>query len=608
MPDDARRAGAADVAAQPSAPVSPMADLPSGAAFGTLVHAVLEDVDLAAPDLRRELIARRAADVGSPSGSSASTATRWPTRCCRRCRRRSVRWPAAAGCADLDAARPARRARFRAAAGRRRRPGGETAASGRLGRAAAHATCPRTTRSRATPRPARYPRWPRSRCAGYLTGSIDAVLRVRGAGGAARYLVVDYKTNWLASAGAEPLTALHYRPEALAAAMLRRALSAAGAAVPRRAAPLPALAAARLRPGARTSAACSTCSCAACAGRTPRWSTACRAGCSAGARRPALVDGPVRPARRRCAVTASRPCPRSTVSTCGWPAVPPGLLGQFNAAGRAGVRPTSTWRRGCGALGGEADERVLLAAALAVRAVRHGSVCVDLAEARQPPPPSTTSPARRSPALPWPEPAAWVAAVRASPLVARGPDSDRRTGRCAWSTGLLYLDRYWRQEEHDPPRARRRGRGAAPRPTRPGCADADACDRLFADASARPAAARRGRGRAPSVTVLAGGPGTGKTTTVAQAARRAPGPAAAAACGSRWPHPPARPPPGCRRPPTPRPTSSTNGPHAARDAQGLDPAPAARLPDPVPGRGSGTTATTGCRTTSSSSTRPRWCR
>jgi exodeoxyribonuclease V beta subunit len=48
---------------------------------------------------------------------------------------------------------------------------------------------------------------------GYLTGSVDVVLRVDG-----RYLVVDYKTNWLGTQDTE-LTAYHYRPEALAAAM-----------------------------------------------------------------------------------------------------------------------------------------------------------------------------------------------------------------------------------------------------------------------------------------------------------------------------------------------------------------------------------------------------
>ena len=49
---------------------------------------------------------------------------------------------------------------------------------------------------------------------GYLTGSIDAVLRVGG-----RYLVVDYKTNRLGAVD-EPLTAWHYRATAMAAAML----------------------------------------------------------------------------------------------------------------------------------------------------------------------------------------------------------------------------------------------------------------------------------------------------------------------------------------------------------------------------------------------------
>jgi exodeoxyribonuclease V beta subunit len=53
---------------------------------------------------------------------------------------------------------------------------------------------------------------------GYLTGSIDAVLRVRDASGP-RYLVVDYKTNRLGGQD-EPLTAWHYRPAAMEAAMV----------------------------------------------------------------------------------------------------------------------------------------------------------------------------------------------------------------------------------------------------------------------------------------------------------------------------------------------------------------------------------------------------
>jgi exodeoxyribonuclease V beta subunit len=52
---------------------------------------------------------------------------------------------------------------------------------------------------------------------GYLTGSIDVVLRI-GDAGAHRYLVVDYKTNRLHPVGTEP-TLWHYRAEAMAEAM-----------------------------------------------------------------------------------------------------------------------------------------------------------------------------------------------------------------------------------------------------------------------------------------------------------------------------------------------------------------------------------------------------
>ena len=48
---------------------------------------------------------------------------------------------------------------------------------------------------------------------GYLTGSVDVVMRHEG-----RYVVVDYKTNWLGTAD-EPLTTDHYGPMALHEAM-----------------------------------------------------------------------------------------------------------------------------------------------------------------------------------------------------------------------------------------------------------------------------------------------------------------------------------------------------------------------------------------------------
>jgi len=55
---------------------------------------------------------------------------------------------------------------------------------------------------------------------GYLTGSIDLVLRVDVDGAQPRFAIVDYKTNWLAGPD-EPLSAWHYRPAALAAEMQR---------------------------------------------------------------------------------------------------------------------------------------------------------------------------------------------------------------------------------------------------------------------------------------------------------------------------------------------------------------------------------------------------
>jgi exodeoxyribonuclease V beta subunit len=54
---------------------------------------------------------------------------------------------------------------------------------------------------------------------GYLTGSLDLVFRVRE-GGRQRYLVADYKTNWIGGAD-EELTMWHYRPAALDAEMQR---------------------------------------------------------------------------------------------------------------------------------------------------------------------------------------------------------------------------------------------------------------------------------------------------------------------------------------------------------------------------------------------------
>jgi len=143
----------------------------------------------------------------------------------------------------------------------------------------------------------------------------------------------------------------------------------------------------------------------------------------------------------------------------------------------------------------ESDPSVALAVACAVRALRAGSVCVDLR--------SVAGQIGR-PELPWPDPADWLRAVRASPLVDRGVlhlMSDR-------VADLLYLDRYWREEQQV--RDDVLALLAAPLP-----AEAPSLARLFPrgwDEQRRAAQVALTQ----SLTVLTGGPGTGKTTTVAR--------------------------------------------------------------------------------------------
>lgn len=169
-----------------------------------------------------------------------------------------------------------------------------------------------------------------------------------------------------------------------------------------------------------------------------------------------------------------------------------GLLGVANRAGlvsAADVHVAST----LGGLAGEADERVLFAAALACRAVRAGSVCVSLAEV-------DTGAAD----LPWPESEAWTAAVAASPLV--------KAGLLRWESDLLYLDRYHQQETQvlDDLAARA---GYAPVVDEP-LLEATLSRVFPAEGYDEQRAACRLAVRRPT-SIITGGPGTGKTTSVA---------------------------------------------------------------------------------------------
>jgi exodeoxyribonuclease V alpha subunit len=188
-----------------------------------------------------------------------------------------------------------------------------------------------------------------------------------------------------------------------------------------------------------------------------------------------------------------------------------GLLRTFNEAGVLAAADAHVAGR-VGQLGAETDERVLLAAALAVRGARLGSVCLDLAQVRHTVTVDDTGAADLA-ELPWPATAAWLSACEASPLVAVGVDGDPwRPLRLV--DGLLYLDRYWRQEEHV--RQELDVRAARPAPVVDAARLQSALQRLFpGDPSDRQrlAAAACALGW---VTVVAGGPGTGKTTTVAK--------------------------------------------------------------------------------------------
>jgi exodeoxyribonuclease V alpha subunit len=171
-----------------------------------------------------------------------------------------------------------------------------------------------------------------------------------------------------------------------------------------------------------------------------------------------------------------------------------GLLASFNGGHLLNASDVHVATR-IGQLGGETDDRVLLALALTVRAVRRGSVCLDLATAHE-----------SAPGLPWPDAVSWQAAVAGSPLL--------EAGVLRWDLDRLYLDRYHRLETQVCTDLLAR--------TGPDAFEVDE-QRLTTTtallrgpkvsdeqlAAATSAARRR-------TTILTGGPGTGKTSTVAR--------------------------------------------------------------------------------------------
>jgi exodeoxyribonuclease V beta subunit len=221
-PADPELAAAAEVP-------SPMADLPAGATFGSLVHAVLEHADPEAPDLRAEL-RRVAAEqlpwwpvaaspdaladallpvLETPLGPLVPSSTLGGVPLRDRLRELEFEIPLAGG--DEVAARAAGATGPSATAGaevrlrdlapllRAQLPAGDPLA----------AYADRLERPPLGDQPLR----------GYLSGSVDAVLRLPDPAGGDRFVVVDYKTNLLGEPD-RPVTAADYAPARLAEAML----------------------------------------------------------------------------------------------------------------------------------------------------------------------------------------------------------------------------------------------------------------------------------------------------------------------------------------------------------------------------------------------------
>ncbi len=187
--------------------LSPMAGLPAGTEFGTLVHAVLEHTDPLAADLSVEVrraaaeqLARRVTPISAeqladgilpvlrtPLGPLAGGRTLASIPVSDRLAEMNFELPLGGGDLDPEGVTLADLApllRRHLPADDPMRPYADRLGSTEIG-------------------------WQRLR--GYLTGSLDAVLRLPGP----RYLVADYKTNWLGDGTPETLSAWHYRPAAL---------------------------------------------------------------------------------------------------------------------------------------------------------------------------------------------------------------------------------------------------------------------------------------------------------------------------------------------------------------------------------------------------------
>ena len=212
MPDDLPVSGDradADTEARLRAVPSPFGDLGGGATFGTLVHAVLEDVDFAADDLTGQLRAGLAAQYLGDQQIDADALVGGLTA--------AIETPLGPLVDDLRLRDVRRADRLDELHFEMPLVGGDDP----TGHVTMEAIADVVSRHLPVDDPiAGYGERLRSpalaaEVRGHLSGSIDVVLRHEG-----RYVVIDHKSNWLGVPG-EQLSAWHYRPSALAEAMVR---------------------------------------------------------------------------------------------------------------------------------------------------------------------------------------------------------------------------------------------------------------------------------------------------------------------------------------------------------------------------------------------------
>ncbi len=192
--------------------------------------------------------------------------------------------------------------------------------------------------------------------------------------------------------------------------------------------------------------------------------------------------------------------------------LPSGLLTDVHATGALNWGDVHVAQK-VSHLYGEADQRVQLALALAVRALREGSICLELDNMGAARFETDAEAFAQIPEGTWPEAAAWREAIVNSPLVNLGEEpTGERPLRLVGSR--LYLERYWQEESivAEQLLARRSLDAFAPDAGRLRAATAE----LLGAAEDLDQSVAAIVPLYSGVSVIAGGPGTGKTYTLAR--------------------------------------------------------------------------------------------